>query len=120
MDIKLNIYKDKFCRKLDRTVTAADFELSTGICEDVLDLINIDMFAGGMEALSDESKLELIIGIVKNGYPQFKALMQELFELTDDEIRNTKIAEIAVVVKNIVEYSFTTLASALGGNKQKN
>ena len=120
MDIKLNIYKDRFCRVLDREVTAADFELSTGVCEDILNLINIDMFEGGIEALSDESKLDLIIGIVKNGYPQFKALLQELFELTDDEIRNTKIAEIALAVKNIAEYSFTTLASTLGGNKQKN
>lgn len=120
MDIKLNIYKDRFCRVLDREVTAADFELSTGICEDVLDLINIDMFEGGLDTLTDESKLELIIGIVKNGYPQFRKLLQELFELTDDEIRNTKIADIALAVKNIAEYSFVTLASTLGGGKQKN
>lgn len=120
MELKLNIYQDKFCRKIERTATAEDFELSTGICEDVLNVINIDMFQGGLAALSDESMNELAVGIIKDGYPFFVQLVKELFELTDDEAKRLKVADIAKVVIDIVKYSFSTLATSLGGGKQKN
>lgn len=119
MEIKLNIYTDRFCRKVARVAKAEDFELSTGICEDVLNIINIDMLEGGLSALSDESRQELAIGIVKDGFPFFVTMMKELFDLTDEETKNTKIADIAKVVVDIVKYSFTQLASSVGG-KQKN
>lgn len=115
MELKLDIYKDRLCRNLDKTVTAQDFELSTGICEDVLDFVNIDMFSGGLSALSDETKQELIVEIVKNGYPFFVQFVQEIFELTEEETKHIKVADIAKVVIDIVKYAFTQLASSLGG-----
>ena len=47
MELKLNVYKTRLCRDVDRVVTAKDFKLSTGICEDVLNIINIDMLRDG-------------------------------------------------------------------------
>lgn len=120
MKLELNIYEDKLCRKIARKATANDFELSTGVCEDVLDIINIDMFAGGLEALSDESMQELAIGIIKNGYPFFVQLIKEIFELTDDEARKIKVADVAKVVIDIVKYSFSQLSISLGGTNSKN
>jgi hypothetical protein len=120
MDLKLNIYKDKYCRELARQVTAKDFELSTGICEDVLDVINIDALDGGFFTLSPESKTEIAIGIVRNGFPFFKEIMQELFDISEEEIRYTKISEIANVVIQIVNYSKKELVSSLGGKHSKN
>lgn len=120
MELKLNIYADRFCRKVEKTVTAQDFELSTGVCEDVLNIINIDMFEGGLEALSQESMQELAIGIVKNGYPFFIQMIKELFDITDDEAKRLKVADIATVVLDIVKYSFQQLATSLGGKKSKN
>lgn len=117
MELKLNIYTTRLCREVERTVTAQDFELSTGVCEDVLDIINIDMFEGGLSALSDESTQELTIGIIKNGYPFFVELIKEIFEISDDEAKRIKIADVATVVMNIVKYSFTQLATSLGGGK---
>lgn len=119
MELKLNVYETRLCRKVEREVTAADFGLSTGVCEDVLNIINIDMFEGGLEALSDESMQELTIDIIKNGYPFFKQLIQEIFELSDDEAKRIKIEEVAKVVIDIVKYSFAQLVTALG-TKQKN
>lgn len=119
MELKLDIYKDRLCREKEKTVTAKDFDLSTGVCEDVLNVINIDMFEGGLQALSDESKNELISQIIKNGYPFFVELVKEIFELTDDEAKCIKIADITKVVMDIVKYSITQLTGALGG-KQKN
>ena len=120
MELKLTIYADRLCRKVDKTVTANDFELSTGICEDVLNIINIDMFAGGLQALSDEGGQELVVGIIKNAYPYFLDLIKEIFELTDEEVKRIKLADIAKVIIDIVKYSFTQLATTLGGKNEKN
>lgn len=119
MDLKLNIYTTKLCREVEKTVTAREFELSVGICEDVLDVINIDMFEGGLDSLSNEALLELAVPIVKNGFPFFKELLSEIFEVSSDEIRRTKISEVAQVIVAIVKYSISQLKS-LGGKKSKN
>lgn len=120
MELKLDIYTTRLCREVERTATAQDFELSTGVCEDVLDIINIDMFEGGLSALSEESKTELVIGIIKNGYPFFMELIKEIFEISDSEAKRVKIADIAKVVLDIIKYSFSQLAGAFGGGTAKN
>lgn len=120
MDIKLNIYTTRLCREVEREVKARDFELSTGVCEDVLNAIKIDMFEGGLQYLSEESMREIAIGIIKDGYPVFIDLIKEIFELTDDEAKRIKISEVASVVMDIVKYSFTQLATSLGGKNSKN
>lgn len=118
MDLRLNIYTTRLCRKVEREVVAPAFDLSTGVCEDVLKTINIDMFEGGLQALSEDSQKELMIGIVKNGYPFFIELIQEVFELTDDEVKRIKVSDVASVMMDIVKYSMTQLASALGGKEK--
>ena len=120
MELKINIYKTRLCREVEKTVTANAFELSTGICEDVLNIINIDLFEGGFQALSDESQQELAIDLIKKGYPFFIQLIKEIFELTDDECKCLAISEIARVVMDIVKYAFSQLANPLGGKNSKN
>lgn len=120
MELKLDIYTTRLCRKVERTATAQDFELSTGVCEDVLDIINIDMFEGGLSALSNEDATELVIGIIKNGYPFFMDLIKEIFEITDDEAKRVKVSDVTKVVMEIIKYSFSQLAGAFGGNSAKN
>lgn len=124
MEIKLNIYKPKgklcISKEIERTVTAEDFELSTGVCDDVLNAINLDLFEGGLDALSGETAQTLAINLVKNGYPFFIQLLKDIFELTDDEARRLKIEEIAQVVLDIAKYSFKQIASSLGVKKAKN
>lgn len=120
MELKLPIYTDEFCTEVERVATADDFKLSVGICEDVLDLVNIDMFSGGLDALSDESKIQLAIGIVTGGFPLFKRIMKGLFKLSDDDVRKTDVSDVAVVVVKIVEYSISMLSGSLGGESSKN
>lgn len=124
MELTLNIYKAKgkytISKEVERVATAQDFELTTGVCEDIMNLINIDMFEGGLDALSDESKQELVIGIIKDGYPMFVEIIKEIFELTDDEARRIKIADVALVVIDIVKYSFIQLGKAFGNKNSKN
>lgn len=119
MELKLDIYKTRLCREIERTATANDFELSTGVCEDVLNIINIDLLEGGIQSLSDESMLSIIIGLIKNGFPFFMDLIKEIFDITDSEAKCLKVTDIAKVVLEIVKYSKNQLTFALGG-KEKN
>lgn len=120
MDLKLNIYSDRLCRKVEKTVTAPDFELSTAICEDVLAVINVDAWDGGLTALSDEAMAKLAIPIIKNGFPFFVELLAEIFEITEDEAKRTSVKEIAKILVHIVKYSFSELNSSLGQSNSKN
>lgn len=124
MELTLNIYKAKgkytISKEVERVAVAQDFELTTGVCEDIMNLINIDMFEGGLDALSDQSKQELAIGIIKDGYPMFLEIIKEIFEISDDEAKRLKIADVATVVFAIVKYSFSQLAKSLGGKNSKN
>lgn len=116
MDIKLDIYKDRFCRQLDRTVVAPDFSLSLEVCEDVLNAINIDVLSGA-EALSDEGKQELFTNLIRNGLPLFKDLLKELYGLTDEEIGKTKLEDITKAIFDILKYAMAQLGKSF---KSKN
>ena len=116
MELKLDIYTTRLCRKVERTATAMDFELSTGVCEDILNAINIDMFEGGLNSLSIDGQGELIMQTIKSAYPVFIELIKEIFELTDAESKRIKIADVAKVVVDIVKYSVSNLANAFGGS----
>ena len=121
MELKINIYKNRLCREVEKTVTAPSIGLSTGICEDVLNIINIDMFEGGIERMSTDSLLAIAVPLVRDGFPFFKGLLSEIFELNEDEIKRTNITEIASVVVDIVKHSFTEfkpLASSIGKNSK--
>ena len=120
MKLKLDIYTTRLCRKLEKTVEANDFELSTGVCEDVMNIINIDMFEGGLQALSEETQQELVLNLIKNGYPFFVDLVKEIFEITDDEADRIKVSDVAKVVIQIVKYSLTQLSLSFGVKNSKN
>lgn len=109
MELKLNLYSDKFCRKFVREVSANDFDLSLAICEDVLDIINIDMFEGGLDALTDGKDMSVYLPIVKNALPFIKELLAELFEVSVEELRFVKLSEVITVVKNIVTFAINGL-----------
>lgn len=120
MDLTLTIYKDRFCRNVEKVATAQDFELSTAICEDVLNVINIDMWDAGLLALSKESAINLVVPIIKNGFPFFINLVAELFDITEEEAKRTNINEVAKVVFDVVIYAKNQLASTFGFKSKKN
>lgn len=109
MELKLNLYSDRFCRNFVKEVKANDFDLSLAVCEDILDIINIDMFEGGLDALTDSNNLSVYLPIVKNALPFIKELLAELFEVSVEEMKYVKTSELITVVKNIVTYSINGL-----------
>lgn len=123
MELTLNIYKvGKYTasNEVIRVAKVQDFSLTLGACEDILNLINIDMFAGGLSSLSAESQLELISGIVKDGLPMFKEIIQEIFSLSDEEVKGLKIEEVGGVIIAIIKYAFSQLGKSIGTKNSKN
>lgn len=124
MEITLNVYKRKskflLSKEVDRVARAQDFELSTGVCEDVLKAINIDLIDGGISALSTETKETLFFGLIKDGYPFFVELIKDIFELTDDEGKRLKMAEVVIAISAIAKYAYNQLENSIGENAGKN
>lgn len=107
MELKLKIYEDRLCRRVKDEVKANDFGLSLGVCEEILNAVNIDLFAGGgFSALTDDtSKLELLLPIVREGLPYFKELLAEVFEVSESDMKNTDLGEIVGVIFNVILYA---------------
>lgn len=113
MELKLNVYKGV---KVVKTYTANDFVLTTGTCEDILNLLDIDKLTGG---LTQEQLGFEILKTVRNSFPAFKPFLQDIFDgLTENELRKTSIKEVGQVVIQIVKYTIDELYSV--GNNSKN
>jgi hypothetical protein len=114
MELKLNIYENG---KVTKTYKANDFTLMTGICEDIINIVDIDKLTSGN--LNDQTLGIEIIKIVAKSFSKFKPFLQDVFEgLTDDEYRHTSIKEVGQVVIQIVKYTINELYSV--GNNSKN
>lgn len=118
MLLKLNVFEKGRGKTPVKTFTAEEYELSTGVCHDVLTLIDLDLFTG-VSSLSEEDQFLEILKIVTRGFDVFAELLKDVFEgLTDDDIKQTKIKEVAKVVFQILKHSISELFSSFGGNEK--
>ena len=105
MELKLNVYNGN---EIVKTYTVQDFRLKTGVCEDILDIVEIDKF-GNLKNLSDEDALQLLPMMMKFS-KQFRSLMMQVFpDLTEEEYDNTDMSEVAGVAWQIVMHTITSL-----------
>lgn len=97
--MKLNIYDKK---NIVKTYEAETYDLMFGTVEDILRLIKID----GMKTGSDTEIIKMVGSMLIGGLGDVKFLLFDMFEgLTDDELRNTRISEIAVVLVEVVKFA---------------
>ena len=114
MEIKLNVYKTRSLRTVEKTYSVSDFRLSFGACEDILNAINSDLFTGNLDALSDEGKSAEMLKMVIDALPVIKDILKDVFEgLTDEELKKTDVRDIMKVVIEIVQYSMATLGKSV-------
>ena len=113
MTLKLNIYEK---RKIVKTYTTEDIFIETGICEDVLQLVDIEKFVN----VKDRTALAIeILKIVTKSLKPFKELIVCIFDgVTMDELRHTRIEEIAGVIMQIVIFTVDKLNS-IGVDEKK-
>lgn len=103
MELKLNIY-DK--RQVIKTYTAETYDLMFGTVEDLIDVIDMDKLDGA----SDTEIIKLAMDVVMNGLGIIKPLLKDIFEgLSDEELRNTKVSEIALVLVEVVKFTITQM-----------
>lgn len=121
MKITLNVYTDRKLKTIEKTYDAEDVCLSLGVVEDVMQYINLDIFEGGFEALSDEGRIGEVVRMVVGAYSTFKGLLKDVFDgITDEELERTNIVEVAKAVIDIVKSGVSMLGGAVGFNKRKN
>lgn len=111
MDLKLNIY-DR--RNIVKTYTAETYDIMFGTVEDLIDTFNLD----GLNANDNVELIKVATSIVMNGMDVVKPLLKDIFEgLTDEELRNAKIKEVATVLVEVVKFTMEQIAK---GSKGKN
>ena len=99
----LNIYSNK---KTVKTYEADTYDLMFGTIEDVAKAINLDALKSG----EDVEILKMAGNLVLSSMDTVKDLLKDIFEgLTDEEIKNTKVQEIAVVLVDVVKFTIAQL-----------
>ena len=95
-----------------KTYTNDTYDLMFGTVEDFLDLINLDDLKTG----SDTEIIKLVGKACMKGMDTIKILLKDVFEdLTDADLKNTKISEISTVLINIVKYSVGEISKGARG-----
>lgn len=101
--MKLNVYEKK---QVVKTYEADKYDLMFGVMEDVADAVKLDELKTG----SDVEILKMVLELVMQSMGTVKDLMKDIFDgITDDELRNTKVSEIATVLVDIVKLTIAQL-----------
>jgi len=109
--MKLNIYEKK---KIIKTYEIDAYDLMFGTVEDVANAIDIDSLKTG----SDVEIIKMVGKLVMTSMDTVKNLLKDIFDgLTDEEIKGTKVSEIATVLVDVVKF---TIAQLNLGVNQKN
>ena len=105
MKLKLNIYNK---RKVVKTYETEDYYITWGTMEDVMNSIDLTVFEDG------GTNAELIAAVSKLLGAKDTVLipiLKDVFEgLTDDELRNARVTEMAQVFIGMVKFNLSQLS----------
>ncbi len=106
--MKLNIYEKK---KIIKTYEVDTYDLMFGTVEDVANAIDLDSLKTG----SDVEIIKMVGKLVMSSMDTVKNLLKDIFDgITDEELKQTKVSEIATVLVDVVKFTIAQLN--LGGN----
>ena len=101
--MKLNIYNKN---DIVKTYTAETYNLKFGVIEDVADAIKLDELQTG----ADIEILKMAGNLVLNSMGTVKELLKDIFQgITDEEIRNCNVSDIATVLVDVVKFTLDQL-----------
>lgn len=105
--MKLNIYEK---RKIVKTYEADAYDLPFGVIEDVADVINLD----ALETGSNAELIKVAGNVVLKCKDTVKDLIKDIFEgITDEELKKTKVTDVAQVLIEVVKYTAEQLSKGL-------
>lgn len=109
MNLKLNIYKK---REIIKTYESDTYDLLLGTVEDFLGIIDLDKIKTG----SDAEIIKLVGQACVSGMDIIKSLLKDVFEdLTDEDLKNTRVSEIVKVLTQIIRYSIMEITKGKDG-----
>lgn len=119
MELRLNVYDGT---EVVKTYISQDFELLTGTCEDILKIIDTQKVIELMNSGDELGKFLLKKVVIQ--YEDFKPILMRAFSgITEEEYRNTRMAEVGNIIVCIIVYSvqqlFSILTSPGKSKKQK-
>lgn len=101
--MKLNIYEKK---NVVKTYEADAYDLMFGVLEDVANAVKLDDLKNG----SDTEIIKMVGNFVLSSMSTVKELLKDIFEgITDEELKNTKVSEIAAVLIEVVMFTLKQL-----------
>ena len=99
MEIKLPIYEKK---QVVKTYTAETYDIMFGTVEDLINAIDLETFTTGKE----EDMIKGVAKAIPAVFGFIKPLLKDIFDgLTDDEIKKTKLSDVARVVVKVIKFS---------------
>ena len=101
--MKLNIYDKK---RIVKTYTADTYDLLFGTVEDVAQAVNLDALKTG----SDVEIIKMVGKLVLGSMDTVKDLLKDIFDgITDEELKKTRVNEIATVLVDVVKFTIKQL-----------
>ena len=108
--MKLNIYEG---REIVKTYETDSYNLKFGTIEDVSNAVNLDHLESGTNA----EFIRIAIDLVMHSMDTVKDLIKDVFDgITDEEIRKCSVAEMAMVIVDVVTYTMQLLSKNARGN----
>lgn len=109
MELKLNIYDKKTVVKTYKTES---YDLMFGTIEDLINILDLE----NVNLNDDSSLISVVTKFITGGMDIIKPLLKDIFEgLSDDELRKTKLSEIATVLVNVVVFAVTQMGKGSNG-----
>lgn len=97
--MKLHVYENK---EVVKTYETDAYDLMFGTVEDVANALKLDDLKTG----DDVEIIKMAMNLVLTSLGTVKDLMKDIFVgLTDEELRNVKVKEMAVVLVDVAKYT---------------
>ena len=105
--MKINIYNKK---EIVKTYETDTYDLMFGVLEDVADAIKLDELKTG----TDVEIIKMVGNLVITSMSTVRELLKDIFEgITDEELKNTKVSEIASVLVDVVKFTLNQLTKGI-------
>lgn len=102
--LKLGIYQKQKCVK---TYTASAYDLMFGTAEDILALVK----AEDLQAKTEQELVQVVMDIATRSMDTVKGLLLDMFDgLTEEELRNAKLKEVARIILDVIRYATAQVA----------
>lgn len=111
MEIKLPVYEK---REVVKTYTAETYDIMFGTVEDLIGVLDLDKILSG----NNKDLVEAVASAIPKVFNLIKPLLKDIFEgLTDDELKNCKVKDVAKALIAVVKYSLGQISE---GSSSKN